>query len=205
MPKLKFLLLAGMLLIPSLSSAEPVVTFRIEHYEVTGNTVAEIQRSVLARTPVRSASGVFGGATRWNLETSYRTEPLPGGRCAVLDPKVFLEIKVTLPRLRPGNRITREAFAEWNRFLGALRAHEKLHALNGKLTAETLERRMANLTTGFDCQKTKEVLDKSSRALIDQISQRDVELDRSTVHGRSQGAFLNMAVDHPRQAQTVPR
>lgn len=199
MPNLKFLLLAGVLLVPGLSSAEPVVTFRIEHYEVTGNTVAEIQQSVLARTPVRSANGVFGGATRWNLETSYRTEPLPGGRCAVLDPKVFLEIRVTLPRLRPGSKITREAFAEWNRFLGALRAHEKLHALNGKFTAETLDRRMVNLTTAFDCQRTKEVLDKSSRALIDQISQRDVELDRKTVHGRSQGAFLNMAVDHPQQ------
>lgn len=200
MPRFFSLLLTG-LLVPAISSAEPIVTFRLEHYEVTGNTVAEIQKSVLARTPVRSASGVYGGATRWHLETSYRTEPLPGGRCAVLDPKVFLEIKVTLPRLKPGTRITRQAYAEWNRFLGALRAHEKLHALNGKFTAETLERRMANLTTGFDCQRTKEVLDKSSRALIDQISQRDVELDRRTVHGRSQGAFLNMAVDHPQQAQ----
>ena len=119
----------------------------------------------------------------------------------MLEPKVHLEIKVTLPRLRPGNRISRQAYAEWNRFLGALRAHEKLHALNGKFTAETLEKRMLNLTTGFNCEKTKEMLDKSSRVLINQISQRDVALDRQTVHGRSQGAFLNIAVDRPQQAR----
>ena len=176
-------------------NAKPVTDFELKHYEVTGNTIAEIKRSMAKNSPIRTGNKGFGGVTVWSLDTTYTTVETPDGGCEVRDPKVFLKIKIMLPKLRPGPRLSRRAMAEWERFLGALRAHEMLHAKNGLYTAETIEKRMTNLRTKVSCPRTKEVLNQGSQVLISNITQRDRDMDRDTRHGETQGAYLDERVD----------
>jgi predicted secreted Zn-dependent protease len=192
---LRAALTIGLLALSGATHAKPVVTFKIDHYEVTGNTVTEIQRSIGKRTPIRSGTKFYGGVTRWKLDTTYKAREMASGGCAVIEPVVYLDVQVLLPKLVPGPRITRPVLAEWDRFLGALRAHEQLHALNGLHTARTLEQRMTNLKTAFNCQKMRDMLTEASQALIKNINQRDIDMDRETNHGETQGAYLNTEID----------
>lgn len=175
--------------------AKPITNFEIQHYPVTGNSIAEIQNSINTNTPVNSGGGKFGGATVWALETEYGTRTTPDGGCSIVEPIVRLNIKVVLPKLVPGSKLSEAGRREWVRFLGALRAHELLHAKNGLYTATTLEKKMTNLRTKVSCERTKEVLNRGSNALIENITQRDRDMDKQTVHGKTQGAYLDIRVD----------
>lgn len=198
--KRPWLPLVLMLLASHQAKAKPVTDFELQHYEVTGSTIAEIKRSMAKKSPIRTGNKGFGGVTVWSLDTTYTTVETPDGGCEVRDPKVFLKVKIVLPKLRPGPRLSRQARAEWERFLGALRAHEMLHAKNGLYTAETIEKRMTNLRTKVSCHRTKEVLNQGSQALISNITQRDRDMDRDTRHGETQGAYLDERVDRQQQA-----
>lgn len=183
-----------MALSPGISaSPAPIVTFKIQHYEVAGQTVAEIKSSMFRNTPVRGLSGNFGAVTVNSFSTTYNLMPTASGGCEVRNPVVALDSVVTLPRLVIGNQ-TRVVLVEWQRFIGALRAHEMLHAKNGLNIAQTILTRLSTIQTRMPCNQVSVNLNNAIQVLMNNMSEFDRQLDSKTNHGESQGAVLNTNV-----------
>ncbi len=189
--KLLVLVLALVAAIPTTTQAqpEPVINFQIRHYEVAGMTTAEISQSVFQNTPVGMDGGRFAAVTHNRFSTSYSAVATTQGGCEVKNARVVLDSTILLPRLVESGQSAR-VLAEWNRYIGALRAHEQLHASNGKFTAETLATRLFAFKSHLPCQQMRVKLDQAVDRLIQNMGDWDRRLDSETQHGKSQGVYL---------------
>lgn len=171
----------------------PIVEFRLKHYPVHGQTVAALKQSMFQNTPVRSEQGTYGGVTENSIETTYDLISTADGGCTVRNPMVRLLSVVTLPKL--AEPIASGAVAaEWDRFLGALRAHELIHAQNGRSMANTVLKRLNGVRTQSSCDQVSPRLKHAISKLIDNMGEYDRQIDETTNHGETQGAVLNTRI-----------
>lgn len=188
---LKRLLLPLAFVIPISSQAHPVpvINFKIERYSVEGLTTAEIGQSVFRNSPVVIDGGRYGAVTRNDFSTHYSAVANSHGGCEVKNVRIVLDSTIVLPDLVRSTQ-SPQVLAEWERYIGALRAHEMMHANNGKYTAETLAARLFNFKSNLPCDQMKAKLDLAIDRLVQNMGAWDQQLDSTTQHGRSQGAFL---------------
>lgn len=170
---------------------EPTINFKIQHYSVSGSTTAEISNSVFKNTPVSMGGNRFGAVTHNQFQTGYSTVPTASGGCEVKNARITLNSTIVLPSLIQGGQ-SPAVLAEWERYIGALRAHEQMHANNGKYTAQTLANRLYDFSTKFPCQEMRVKLDQAIDRLINNMGVWDQNLDAQTEHGKTQGAYLRV-------------
>jgi len=171
---------------PEVTVAESV----IRHYDIAGNSVAELNMGVQRAGPVSAATGArVWGVCTWKVTWSYATGGAPG-KCVLTRLSVKLDAVIDLPRWTNRGAGPPALQAEWDRFIVALRQHEDGHKDNGVRAANDLANRLRALPPEKDCA----VLDAKVRALgervIDQHRLADQAYDRSTGHGATQGATL---------------
>lgn len=172
-----------------LAQPEPLINFSIKHYEVTGSTTAEISQSIFRNTPVQINGRSYGAVTHNRFSTSYSSVRMSNGGCAVKNARLVLDSVIILPKLVVDGQ-SQLVLDEWGRYIGALRAHEMMHANNGKYTAQTLASRLYNFKSTLSCPEMKLRLDRAVDGLINNMGEWDQQLDAKTEHGKSQGAFL---------------
>lgn len=170
-------------------SPEPTINFKIQHYSVSGSTTAEISSSVFKNTPVVMNGNRFGAVTHNQFNTGYSTVSTASGGCEVKNARIVLNSTIVLPNLIRNGQ-SPAVLAEWERYIGALRAHEQMHANNGKYTAETLISRLYNFRAEMPCPSMRAKLDQAVDRLINNMGAWDQQLDSQTEHGKSQGAYL---------------
>lgn len=171
----------------------PTVTFDIQHYAIQGRTMEEIRSSMFGNSPVRNAEGSFGGVTKSQIWTNFDLLNEGDGGCSLRNPSVRIDIKMTLPKLDQGQR-SAAVQHEWERFIGALRAHELMHAQNGSYIANTVLTRMMGFKTKLSCAETRPKLNDAIQTLMQRMNDYDKNLDKVTNHGATQGAQLNLRV-----------
>lgn len=178
-------------LAPLVQAAESVsATVREQHYLVYGRTIDEIRRSIIERTPVRSAWGAYAGNTKNHYRTSYRLVPVSQTSCALTNAAVQVESLVTLPLLAPGT-LTPGVAAEWRRYYTALRTHEYQHVKSGRESARITQQWLASTRITGACHAVRPRVQVAIEAYIRKLDERDQHLDAMTNHGRSQGAWLD--------------
>lgn len=189
MPKLAFAL-AGFL-IPALCWAEPEpsIDFSVRYYDVTGSTTDQIRASVFHNTPIRINGSPYGAVTENHFDRAYSAVTTSAGACEVKNVRVHLISRITLPRLVQNGQ-SEAVLSEWQRYIGALRAHEMMHAQNGRYTAETIASRLFSVKSAMPCPQMQQLLNAAVEQLIENMGKWDEQLDAKTEHGRSQGAFL---------------
>jgi predicted secreted Zn-dependent protease len=114
-----------------------------EHYEVTGNSVEEIHRSM----QIGAAQTLGGRATgyhRWQVAWRYQYQEGPGG-CAVADLNIDLSSTITLPEWVGGPEADPSLVAYWDEFITNLHHHEYCHRV--------LAHQQANKSTGSSAEK----------------------------------------------------
>lgn len=171
------------------ANPEPTINFNIQHYAVSGSTTAEISASVFKNTPVVMDGNRFGAVTHNQFQTGFSVVPTASGGCEVKNARIVLNSTIVLPNL-VRNGQSANVLAEWERYIGALRAHEQMHANNGKYTAETLLNRLYDFKAEMPCPVMKAKLDQAVDRLINNMGAWDQKLDSQTEHGKTQGAFL---------------
>lgn len=179
---------------PLVEAASPYrATVREEHYQVYGSTIAEIQRSIIARTPLRDGRDTFAGDTSTRYQANYRLEPVPPDGCVLRDVEVLAESRVTLPSLAPGE-LSPAVAAEWSRYYRALRNHEYLHVEIARQAVRSTQEWLASMRLEGDCAAARPRVRRAIEAYIRNLSERDRQLDAQTEHGRTQGAWLDERV-----------
>jgi predicted secreted Zn-dependent protease len=153
----------------------------------------EIRASMFGNSPVRNGDESFGGVTKSQIWATYDLLNEVDGGCSLRNPSVRVDIKMTLPQLDAGQR-SPAVQQEWERFMGALRAHELMHAQNGNFIATTVLTRMMGFKTRLSCAETRPKLNDAIQTLIQRMNDNDKKLDQVTNHGATQGAQLNLHV-----------
>lgn len=175
--------------VPVLGSTAPIVDSKIETYPVSGESIAEIQRSIALNTPSRSGDSYYAGVTIWSLSATYSLIPTPQG-CLIDNGDVFLRLRVHLPKLT-NDLISESVRQEWRRFVFSLDAHERQHTRNAYLAATSLLAKINGRHTEVPCSRAKVIAESATKALIERMSAYDREFDHQTRHGATQGAYLN--------------
>lgn len=163
--------------VPSAFAGIPNV--EIAYYDVTGKTPAAIRDSMNLLRPTDLNDGAKVDAlNRWSFSWSYPRDA--DGACMLAQAELEFQAEVRLPRLADPAVVPESVRQRWQRYMTALEAHEAAHvrhAFEGR--ASVLEAlRNADCATATD----------AGRSAIAQLTRWDVEYDRRTRHGVSEGA-----------------
>lgn len=163
----------------------PTIVESTEYYEVGGSSADELRAAIARRGP-RDHTGKRGvGMTSWEARWSYQLKETASG-CV----RTAFEMKVTLVIALPKwkNRYDATALADrWNIYLAALEAHERGHLEIALREAQEIYAQLSRITSAGTCAQLEESIDSTGKALIDDLNRVQVDYDRRTNHGATQG------------------
>jgi predicted secreted Zn-dependent protease len=96
---------------------------------------------------------------------------------------------ILLPHWVPGPGVGAEQLRQWERFSAALKVHEEGHVEHGIQLSNALAQLSGMQAPS--CGEVESKLKQRADDLIRSYSNVDVEYDRTTNHGATQGAVLN--------------
>ena len=98
-----------------------------------------------------------------------------------------LQVEITLPRLVSSDPAVRRRF---DRYLGALRAHEMEHVAIGRRYARRIDEGIRRLPQMTSCAALSRAANTLGEKLLQEAVAAEREMDRQTAHGARQGATL---------------
>lgn len=159
----------------------------VEHYNILGSTPADLRREMNAKGPQGAGGKRFDGYTRWQVSWRYQYKNTAGG-CAIASVATSAKVTMTLPRWTSESSASGDIRRQWPRYLAALKEHEQGHRRHGIDAANEVDRAIATIPPAGSC----DVLGASANALgmsiLKKYNQRDLDYDRDTNHGATQGA-----------------
>lgn len=145
------------------------------YYTVNGATERELSREIQLKGPQE-----YAAYTGW--EVSWTWPGYGSLLCDVSSPIVDAEVTVTFPRWDPPVNAPPELIVKWAGFSQALAVHEQGHVDNVYGSLPRIEAAIENA----DCLTAE----AAAQAIIQEMNQFDLDYDRDTGHGRSQGAVF---------------
>jgi len=179
------------------------VTRRLETYDVFGTTLADLRRELIVKA-VPTRRGRHAAVSYWDLRWRYGSSRVSASGCGPVGVEVFLDLTVKAPRWPDSTRsdVDESVRAEWARFRNALLTHEANHANLAFREAVQLAARLRRLRTQgcpFLNAEAQRVVNQSIAA----IRIRNDEYDRTTNHGRTEGAVLGRNQESRPAADTI--
>ena len=154
---------------------------KIVTYPVSGTDAASLRRSIITQRRIDPKTGeAFDAFTRWQVSWSWSGDGQ--GHCDLTSVKVAFHVEVTLPALEHPERLSADVLQRWNAYLTALRRHEAGHARHAHDGVEDIRRAVSQ----GDCAHAND----RGRAVVQRMSQFDIDYDRDTQHGIRQGSIL---------------
>jgi len=192
-----FLRIAICLLYPSLFGvffvgevlAETKVTTKYENYLVQGNDLKQINNSIKENGIQVPGGRSFAAETNYKVELSYDFNESEHG-CGLVGVNSEVIITYKMPYLVNYDDLTQDDRVVWSSYYQSLREHEMGHARLGVRAASLIEWELSNLLPMENCAKVVEAANKIEAQILAAYHKHNVEYDRETAHGNSQGAFL---------------
>ena len=152
----------------------------IEYYDVSGRTPQEIRASINAVRPSDANDGRrVDGLARWQLRWSWRTT---GRACDLSEPQIDFSATILMPRLVDKETVAPRVLTRWRTYIAALERHEAGHV------RRPFERGN-EIAAAIRASTCEGVAEAAQRAYQD-IARPDVEYDRATRHGATEGAIF---------------
>lgn len=143
------------------------------YYTVNGATEKELSREIQLKGPQG-----YAAYTGW--EVSWTWPGYGSLLCDVSSPIVDAVVTVTFPSWDPPAKASPELIEKWARFIAALAVHEQGHVDHVYESLPRIEAAIENA----DCLTAE----AAAQEIIREMNQFDLDYDRETSHGRSQGA-----------------
>ncbi|MBW4619895.1 MAG: DUF922 domain-containing Zn-dependent protease [Cyanosarcina radialis HA8281-LM2] len=176
---------------PAITPAQnsPNVTVNNVYYQIGGSTATQLRAQMDQIGPSNPKFGNrrYDALTRWIVgwRYSYRVE---NNRCAIDKTEVNTNITITLPQWNPPSQASRQLRQKWNRYTQALRIHEAGHKQHGIAASREIIGLLNNMPSYRSCQELQTAANNRSNRVIAKYNQRDIDYDRTTRHGKTQGA-----------------
>jgi len=172
-------------------ASQPCVRIATKNYPVYGTNVATIRQSMTANSPIWHQGKKFDGFTRWYVRWRYYFN-FVNGICRIDPRRVFVDIEVTftMPQWQDERRSSPAVVNRWHRYISALQRHEDGHKEHGIKAGQEIFRTLSQFSIHSSCADMPAVANATARAIIARFYQADIDYDRRTGHGRTQGAFF---------------
>ncbi|NJK35047.1 MAG: DUF922 domain-containing Zn-dependent protease [Oscillatoriales cyanobacterium SM2_2_1] len=169
--------------------SSPRIAIATVTYPVYGTTISAIRQSMTDNSPIVDRGNRFDGFTRWNINWRYSYSPVDGVcRVNPRDVSVTAKVTFTMPKWQDAKRSSPAVGDRWNRFIRALQRHEDGHRDHGIRASQDIFRALQRVVIPSDCGGMQETANATARAIIARYNQADLDYDRRTGHGRTQGA-----------------
>lgn len=179
--------LSPLIFLPATVAAEVVQSLEIKTYSVAHRTDTTLRSAISSASPIRHDGKVFHGHARWHVNWQLWWNVTPDGRCAIHKTLTRVTGVITLPVLVGAPRETQQVF---DRYATALRHHEMGHYQFGLDAANHIDHSILALPPQATCTLLERTANRIGRRILDDAVQAERAYDRSTQHGRTQGATL---------------
>jgi predicted secreted Zn-dependent protease len=170
--------------------AKQQVDAKTTYYAVSGWTVRDLRAQMRTLGPSQVGKTKHWGAmTFWNLGWHYRYSRV-AGQCVITDINVKVEISYIMPKWVDEDRGNPHTRARWQSFIGALATHEQGHAQHGVDAGAEIERVIAAQPPSSSCDAVGAAAYARGVAIVQKYRAIDIDYDRQTDNGRTQGAVL---------------
>lgn len=158
-----------------------IPNLEISHYDVGGDSPAEIRRALDRVRPRDPNDGLRVDAlSRWSMQWRW---PVGGeGGCDLARAEIRFSASVRMPRLVAGPRTPEAVRRRWRVYAAALERHEAGHIRNAW-------RNMGRVLAAIRASSCA-AADRAARAAVAGIARWDLAYDRTTRHGLTQGAHF---------------
>jgi predicted secreted Zn-dependent protease len=141
-----------------------VIEKDVEYYNVTGNTLDELQASLYA-SGLHTPGGDAWASTESQFNFNYTSRQTANG-CTLATVKVTLNLIYTYPRWKPSGEPTADTLYEWDRFIRELLRHEEHHGQISYETGQQFLTELRALPDAESCSALEEMLSDT----VDEVS-----------------------------------
>lgn len=159
----------------------------VERYTIEGTTAQDLRREMTTKGPQGTGGRRFDGYTRWYVSWRYQYKNTGSG-CAIASVTTDVKTTITLPQWRNENRADGATRALWSRYLTALDLHEQGHRRHGVDAANEIDVAIAAMPPAGSCDALGTNANALGMRILQKYQQRDLDYDRDTNHGATQGA-----------------
>ena len=158
-------------------------------YDVRGATPADVWASIREVGPRDSNNRRFAGWTQWHISWYVRYGQDASG-CRLAEAHIRTRITITLPVWADRGSASPDLQKSWDGFISALALHEDGHASRAIDAAAVLERGFTSLPPQPTCDAALAEGRAYFAAQLEELKKAQVEYDRSTNHGMTQGVVF---------------
>lgn len=174
----------------SVNVSEPTVQIQFRYYPIEGRTASELRSQMAAYGPPDQLEGRrYDANVVWAINWSFR-HATSQGQCKLQSAKTHVKVTYTLPKWKTPINVERSLIADWNQYLAALQAHEDGHKNHGIGAARGILQALNQLPPSPTCEALEAKAQATARAVIKAHNQKDLDYDRVTQHGYTQGAVF---------------
>lgn len=175
---------------PVLAGAEPLIRLQTSYYYIGGSSATVLAAQLDQAGPADTDGKRYAGKTRWDVQWRFNHKQ-EGETCGIKDVTVAVGIAQTLPKWRGEDKEGAAALkARWRKFIEALKGHEDGHRENGVKAGGEIEKALLAIQPASNCEDLDKAANAAGEQVVEKYRKRDAEYDRSTDHGRKQGASL---------------
>ena len=112
---------------PALMTLSQIPGITVQHYNVTGKTIKELNASIAAQRSAGASGKPTPSSANWSIESSIR-KATTGNRCKVVGATARLTGTVVLPRLASTEGVPEPVLKQWRNYVAGLE-HQQAVAL----------------------------------------------------------------------------
>lgn len=174
----------------STPTTPPLVRVQYRYYPISGNTASDLRSQMNRSGPRDRVEGrTYDANTDWVVRWSYRYA-MHHQQCVMQTVKTQVAITFTLPKWTTVRRAERSLLADWQRYMAALQLHEDGHKNHGVEAGHDIQQALSQLPPATSCADLERHVQTTARAIIQRYNQKDLDYDRVTRHGYTQGAVF---------------
>lgn len=141
-----------------------------------------------AASKIREDGQIYHGFTKWNIDWSVRWNTDSQGVCRIVSSMTQLDVQMTLPSAKRLNPQQAKVFSTYSQ---ALRMHEQGHYELARQGAFDIDQALLTLPGTNDCKALEGLASAKVKEGMARLNERSKQYDRSTAHGKTQGALLD--------------
>ena len=181
--------LLAMAIFPAAVLAEPLTRLHTNYYYISGSSATVLAAQLDQTGPADTDGKRYAGKTRWDVQWQFNHNQ-EGETCGLKDIAIAVGVAQTMPKWRGEDKGGASLKAHWQKFLEALKRHEDGHKEHGMKAGAEIEKALQAIKPASNCEDLDKAANAAGEQVVEKYRKLDTEYDRSTDHGRKQGATL---------------